>query len=265
MAFPLPVLVICELLGVPYADRERFRTWSDAAADMSDESRSMSGLAALWQYMLELVEHKRREPGRDVLSDLLAEHTESPDAVQQVAQLGAALLFAGHETTVATIDKGAVLLLCDPGRWHALRRDPALLPGAVEEILRLPLPVPQPGVEERAASGLPRWAGADLDIAGTTVRAGELVLLDLQDANLDDQRFPVPAQFNAARSENPHLAFGHGPHYCIGAPLARIELQSVFAALIPRFPRLRLAAPVEHLRMRSERLTGGLLELPVTW
>lgn len=284
LAFPLPVLVICELLGVPYTDREQFRRACDDAADMTDEARSMSGLATLWQYMVELVERKRSplagesragesRPGEsdvehvsDVLSDLLAAHVEDPAGLPtaEVAELGAALLFAGHETTVNAIDKGAVLLLTQPGRWDALGRDPELLAGAVEEILRLSLPIEE-APADRSATGLPRWAAADLDIAGTTVHAGELVLLDLHDANLDRRRFPAPTSLDPTRSDNPHLSFGHGPHYCIGAPLARIELHAVVAALVARFPGLRLAVPVGELRVRGERLTGGLAELPVTW
>jgi pentalenolactone synthase len=112
---------------------------------------------------------------------------------------------------------------------------------------------------------LPRYANADIELAGVTIRAGDLVLLDLQDANLDSQRFPMPEAFDIARADNPHVTFGHGPYYCIGAPLARLELQALFGALFQRFPTLRLAVPVEQLRLRSHLLTGGLTALPVTW
>lgn len=263
VSFPLPALVICELLGVPYEDREDFRRWSDDAADMADEARSMAGLGALWRYMQQLIERKRGEPADDVLSELLAAHERDPASLptEQVAQLAAGLLFAGHETTVAAIDKG-VLLLTDPEQREALRRDPALVAGAVEELLRLPVPVPEP--DTVPATGLPRWANADIDVDGTTIRAGELLLLDLQGANLDPQRFAAPESCDPARADNAHLTFGHGPYFCLGAPLARIELQVLFGSLFHRFPTLRVAVPVEQLRHRP-LLTGGLAELPVTW
>jgi pentalenolactone synthase len=283
IAFPLPALVICELLGVPAADREEFRRWSDDAADMTDAARSMAGWKALWLYMRELIARKQQQPGEDVLSDLIAAHTSRAQSLQQpgtadvdiasqIAPLAAGLLFAGHESTVAAIDKGIVLLLTNPTQHGALQRDPTLVSSAVEEILRHPLPVPAPETPEtpetpdtERAGGLPRYANADIELAGVTIRAGDLVLLDLQDANLDAQHFPMPEAFDVARVDNPHVTFGHGPYYCIGAPLARLELQALFGTLFQRFPTLRLAVPVERLRLRSHLLTGGLTALPVTW
>jgi pentalenolactone synthase len=280
IAFPLPALVICDLLGVPAADREEFRRWSDDAADMTDAARSMAGWKALWRYMRELIARKQQQPGEDVLSDLIAAHTSRAQAPQQpgtadvdiasqIAPLAAGLLFAGHETTVAAIDKGIVLLLTNPTQREALQHDRTLVSSAVEEILRHPLPVPAPEIPETPetgrAGGLPRYANTDIEIAGVTIRAGDLVLLDLQDANLDAQRFPMPEAFDVARMDNPHVTFGHGPYYCIGAPLARFELQALFGTLFQRFPTLRLAVPVEQLRLRSHLLTGGLTALPVTW
>lgn len=285
IAFPLPALVICELLGVPAEDREVFRSWSDDAADMTDAARSMAGWKSLWRYMRELIARKQQQPDEDVLSDLIAAHTYGTQAHQprttdveiagQIAPLAAGLLFAGHETTVAAIDKGIVLLLTNPTQREALQHDPTLVPSAVEEILRHPLPAPTPEVptmpEKPAtpgigrAGGLPRYANADIEVDDVVIRAGDLVLLDLQDANLDARRFPVPQAFDVARVDNPHVTFGHGPYYCIGAPLARIELQVLFGTLLQRFPTLRLAVPVEQLRPRSHLLTGGLTALPVTW
>jgi cytochrome P450 len=265
VSLPLPVLVICELLGVPYADREDFRHWSDDAADMSDGVRSRAGLGKLQAYMSELLETKRRTPAEDVLSDLVAAQAYAPGAFTDagVAQLAAGLLFAGHETTVAAIDKGVVLLLTNPLERDALRGDSTLIPRAVEEILRMPLPVPE---HPAAPGGLPRYANADIELGGVTIATGDLVLLDLQDANLDSAIFAKPEVFQVERAESsPHLTFGHGAHYCIGAPLARIELQAVFSTLVRRFPTLRLAVPIGSLRLRSQLLTGGLIELPVTW
>ncbi|MGH3815744.1 MAG: cytochrome P450 [Pseudonocardiaceae bacterium] len=264
VSFPLPVLVICELLGVPYADRRDFRRWSDDAAHMTDAARSQAGLMQLWQYMRELVDRKRAEPGDDVISDLVAATAADPElTVDGIAMLSAALLFAGHETTVTAIDRGVVLLLTHPEQADALRHDPVLVEPAVEEILRSWLPMRTSGTEQ--AAGLPRYANTDFTFGGVTIQTGELVMLGLRGANLDERAFRDPDRFDVHRTHNPHLTFGHGPRFCVGAPLARIELQALFPALLGRFPALRLAVPVESLRGRDELLTGGLVELPVTW
>ena len=264
VSFPLPALVICQLLGVPYEDREDFRRWSDDAADMGDEGRSLAGMARLFEYMGELVDRKRREPADDVVSDLVAAMEGAGEANRDgVAQLAAGLLFAGHETTVAAIDRGTVLLLTNPEQREAIQRDATLVPRAVEEILRHPDPVV--ASDTRRNGGLPRWANEDLEIGGVTIHAGELVLLALHEANQDDHWFSRPTTFDVGREPNAHLTFGHGPRFCIGAPLARIELQALFGRLFHRFPTLRLAVPFEDLRPRSHLLTGGLAELPVAW
>ena len=255
VSFPLPALVICELLRVPYEDREDFRRWSDDAADMTDESRSLSGLGSLWEYMLDLVEDKRHHPGDDVLSHLVT-GPESDGAVlanDDVAMLGAGLLFAGHETTVAAIDKGVVLLASNPALRQTLLSAPGLVEPAVEEFLRLPDPVADSHVDW--AVGLPRWAKADLEIGGRVIRAGELVLLDLQAANLDATVFTSAGTVDVARADKTHLTFGRGAHYCIGAPLARMELQVLFGSVVRRFPTLQLAVPVDQLRPRTHVLT----------
>src|SRR5260221_3645525 len=270
ISFPFRALVICELLGVPVEEREDFRRWSDAAADMTDGARSRAGWKALWQYMRALIEHKRQQPAEDVLSDMVTASAKDAQQVSdvktatadQIVPLAAGLLFAGHETTVAAIDKGLVLLLANPIQREALQHDPALVSQVLEEILRLPLPVPVP--DTGRASGLPRYANADIVLDDVTIHAGELVLLDLQGANLDPRPFPAPEAFDLARAANAHMTFGHGPHYCIGAPLARIELQALFGALFRRFPTLRLAMPTETLRPRGPLRTGGHAHSPVT-
>jgi pentalenolactone synthase len=208
LALPLPIAVICELLGVPYEDRARFRTWTQAAADVRDRSRSEQGLADLFGYGQELVAHKRREPGDDVISRL--SQTEGVGDFEAAA-MGMFLLFAGHETTVVTIGTGAVQLLTEPDRWQALREDPTRIEAAVEEILR---------TRSTGGGGIPRYARTDLDIAGQTVHAGELVLLDTGAANHDATVFPGPHRFEVARDSARHVSFGHGARYCIGAPLA---------------------------------------------
>jgi pentalenolactone synthase len=271
VSFPLPALVICELLGVPFADRADFRRWSDEAADMTDPARSAAGLAELRRYMAGLLGRKLAEPAQDVLSDLVAAHRQHPDAVplDRLTMLAAGLLFAGHETTVAAIDAGTVLLATHPARQSQVRRAPELVSPLVEEILRLDLSTPDRSHEEStgeggmSATGLTRWAAEDLEIDGTTVRAGELVLLDLRGANQDPAVFPEPRTFDPARSGSPHLTFGHGAHYCVGAPLARIELRALFGTLLRRYAHVELAVPPDQLQPRSELLTGGLHALPV--
>ncbi|WP_436888377.1 cytochrome P450 [Nocardiopsis dassonvillei] len=253
LAVPLPVLVICELLGVPYADREDFRAWTRDAADTADRARSERGLAELFAYGLDLVARKRRTPGDDVVSRLAAD----PDVgEQEAAVLAMVLLFAGHETTVTQIGLGLLGLLASPGQWHALVREPGRVDGAVEELLRAP---------SRSGGGIPRYACTDMEVAGRTVRTGDLVLCDTDAADHDPERFPDPYRFDAARAPNAHLAFGHGIRYCLGAPLARLELRAVLSGLIERMPGLELAVAPEQVRVREDVLTGGPVALLVRW
>ncbi|GAT69815.1 cytochrome P450 [Planomonospora sphaerica] len=255
LALPLPIAVICELLGVPYDDRTRFRAWTQAAGDITDRARSERGLAELFSYGQQLVARKRAEadPDADVISRLAATDGVNDD---EAAAMGMTLLFAGHETTVAAIGEGATWLLADPGQWQALVADPSRIGAAVEEILRAP------GL---GGGGIPRYARTDLDIAGVHVREGDLVLLDTGAANHDAAVFPDPDRFDLQRPALPHLTFGHGARYCIGAPLARIELAVVFSRLATRFPALRLDCPAEELTFNPNVLTGGPTALPVTW
>lgn len=253
LALPLPILVICELLGVPYEDRARFRTWTQAAADVLDRTRSEQGLGELFMYGKELVARKRREAADDVISRLCATDGVGDD---EIAMLAMALLFAGHETTVVQIGLGALLLLSHPDQWQALAESPDRIPDAVEEILRAP---------GKGGGGIPRYARTDFDICGVIIRAGDLVMLDNGAANHDPAVFPDPDRFDATRRAASHLSFGHGARYCLGAPLARIELQVALAQFVRRFPTMRLAVPVEELAVRGDVLTGGLVELPVVW
>jgi cytochrome P450 len=253
VALPLPVLVICELLGVPYADRDKFRAWSAAVGDVRDRARSEQGLADLFGYGRDLVGRKREEPGDDVISRMCAVDDLGDD---EIAMLSMGLLFAGQETTVVAIGMGALFLLANPAQLRALSADPGLLMAAIEEMLRAP---------GRSGGGIPRYARADVRVGDVIVRAGELVLLDNRAANQDSLVFSHPDHFDITRQGMAHLSFGHGGHYCLGAPLARIELRTVFSQLTARFPGMRLAVPPARLRLRDGTLTGGLTELPVEW
>src|SRR5215471_11054161 len=226
LSFPLPVLVICELLGVPYGDRDQLRVWTEGMADMRDRQHASDSLGSLFGYMRGLVARKRAEPADDVISGLCRVDGGTL-ADDHIAFLAAVLLFAGHETTVARIDAGTLLLLTHPDQREALMRDPSVLPTAVEEILRL---------SDSGGSGVPRYAREDIEVAGVAIRAGEAVVLSGGAGNHDKRVFADPDRFDVARHPNPHLTFGHGPRFCIGAPLARIELQAVFARLFGRFP-----------------------------
>jgi cytochrome P450 len=253
LALPLPILVICELLGVPYQDRDQFRAWTTDAANTRDRVRSEQGLAALFGYGRQLVARKRKQPGDDVISRLCATDGVSDG---EAAGLSMALLFAGHETTVVQIGLGALVLLTNLDQWQALVNEPGLVPKAVEEMLRAP---------GKGGGGIPRYARTDLKIDGVTIQAGELVLLDNGAANHDPTVFTDPDRVDITRSTAAHLTFGHGARYCLGAPLARIELQAVFSQLVTRFPALRLAIGVEELRMHRDMLTAGPVALPVDW
>ncbi|HEX4723489.1 MAG TPA: cytochrome P450 [Pseudonocardiaceae bacterium] len=258
LAFPLPVLVICELLGVPYEDRRYFRELSTGMADLKDNALSAGSFEKLIGYVRELVGRKRVEPGSDMLSELLTIEDGSLTD-DDIAGLGAIVLFAGHETTVVRIDLGTLLLLSNPDQYAALARDPALAPAAVEEILRL-------GMGGGGNGGLLRYARTPLEFGGVRIAAGDAVLLAVSTANQDASAFAEPARMDIGRPQtHPHLSFGHGARYCIGAALARIELTAVFERLGARFPSLRLAVPVSELKWRSHLLTGGLAELPVVW
>ena len=255
LALPLPILVICELLGVPYGDRGQFRTWTQDAANTLDPARSEHGLTQLYDYGMTLVEQKRARPADDVISRLCAIDDVADD---EAATLAMALLFAGHETTVVAIGLGTLLLLTTPGQWRALLDDPALIPDAVEELLRA-------AAFGGDVGGIPRYARTDLNIDGVAIRAGDLVLLDIEGANHDPKVFSDPDRVDITRKHAAHLTFGHGAHYCIGAPLARIELNTVFAQMIPRFPSMHLAVDAATLTTRRDLLAGGLTELPVSW
>ncbi|MDY0816507.1 cytochrome P450 [Kitasatospora purpeofusca] len=257
-ALPVPSLVICLLLGVPYEDREAFQANSrlllTTEADDRDVARAQDELL---DYLGRLAERKRTEPGDDILSRLVAREDLSP---REIASTGVLLLVAGHETTANMIGLSTALLLRHPEQVARLA-DPAAVPGAVEELLRLLTIV---------HTGVPRLALEDVELGGTLIRAGDGVMAMLSTANRDDGLFGSEGhlgvdEVDLDREARRHVSFGFGVHQCLGQPLARAELQIALATLFRRLPGLRLAVPEEELEFRTEALIYGLGALPVRW
>ncbi|MEH1015299.1 cytochrome P450 [Micromonospora sp. CPCC 206060] len=261
VATPLPIRVICELLGVPVADQDRFHAWSEAIVSTTSlpPERIDEYIDNLYAYMGELIARRRREPTDDLLSAMVRARDENADRLTEleVVQLAAGLLAAGHETTVTQLPNFVYVLLTTPGAWDRLRDDPGLVPSAVEELMRyIPLGV---------ASAFARYATEDLELGGVLIRAGEPVIGSISSANRDESVFADPDRLDFNRPVNPHLGFGHGVHHCIGAQLARMELQVALRALLQRTPGLRIAVPEEELTWKSGLIVRGLTMLPVTW
>ncbi|WP_037607971.1 cytochrome P450 [Streptacidiphilus rugosus] len=260
LAFPLPVRVICELLGVPLADQEQFTRWSAAfvATTGSSAEEMLAAQAGLRDYFSALFAEKRVRPGDDLLSALVQVRDGEQDRLseQELVFLGVSLLVAGHETTVNQIGNSVLALLAHPEQPARTLTDPDAVPAAVEELLRLHLP----GDET-----LLRIAVEDVELDGRLIRAGEAVLPSLGSGNRDAARFAEPDRLDLGRSVNAHLSFGHGIHYCLGSGLARAELQIALSTLFARFPTLRLAIPAEQVPRTSGRLITGVSSLPVAW
>ncbi|MDT7788206.1 MAG: hypothetical protein QOF58_6625 [Pseudonocardiales bacterium] len=257
LAYPLPVAMICLLLGVPESDHELFARLSERMANVTIGSEAHEAREEFMRYMVGLVETKRGDLGEDVISDLVRAQSEDPSFdYEQMVRLCVGLLFAGHETTVNRIGLGTLFLLTERSRWEALVADPdGRVDAVVEEIMRLGAP---------GDLGLLRYAHEDVEISGVTIQRGDAVVLSVNSANRDAEVYSDPESFNPDRPERTHLGFGHGAHFCIGASLARTELRVVFGALAKRMPGLRLAKELDELEVRAT-LTGGVAELPVSW
>jgi cytochrome P450 len=259
-ALPVPSMVICHMLGVPYADHEFFQSRSRTLlARDSDPDEVQRAADELQAYLDRLVATKEADPqgADDLLGRLIAERLPtgelSHDDVVGVAML---LLIAGHETTANMIGLGTLVLLQHPHQFAALREDPGLAAAAVEELLRYLTIV---------HTGLPRVATADTEVGGQRIRAGEGVIAFLASANRDEEVFSDPAQFDIQRDAQSHVAFGFGVHQCLGQPLARAELRAALPALARRLPTLELAVPVSDVPFRHDMFIYGVHRLPVTW
>jgi cytochrome P450 len=260
-ASPLPVMVICELLGVPFTDRDRFQTWSEAVISTTSLSPQtiMGYLDSLNEYMAGLVAQRRDTPTDDLIGALVRARDEDNDRLteEEMISLAAGLLAAGHETTVTQIPNFLYVLLTNPNAYAELREHPELIPAAVEELMRyVPLGV---------ASTFARYATEDLELSGVRVRAGEPVVCSLGSANRDGDVFDKPDELDFRRENNPHIGFGHGVHHCLGAQLARVELQVALGAIVAHFPNLHLAVPETELPWKAGMLVRGLTALPVAW
>ncbi|GAA5187215.1 cytochrome P450 [Rugosimonospora acidiphila] len=253
LSLPVPSLVICELLGVPYADHEFFQRNSGMLLRRTTPpEQRREAVGALRSYIRELLVQKERDPGDDLFSRQLAQSGDRDDLVN----LGFLLLLAGHETTANMISLGVMTLLENPAQLAALRADPEVTPRAVEELLRYFT------IAEFAVS---RVAIQDVEIGGVLIRAGEGVIALGNTANRDPAAFEDGDRLDFDRGARHHVAFGFGPHQCLGQNLARLELQIVFDTLFRRVPGLRLAASVDELPFKDDAAIYGLYELPVTW
>ncbi|MEA2827487.1 MAG: pimeloyl-[acyl-carrier protein] synthase [Actinomycetota bacterium] len=259
LAYPLPTVVICELLGVPVADRESFKGWAAGASRLLDnyldQAALMEGMAAgmeLFRYFSDLVEQRRAHPGPDLLSALLAAEAEGDRLSHAELLSTVTLLFvAGFETTMNLLGNGMLALLRNPSEIDRLRADPSLVRTAVEELIRYDGPV---HITARIAT-------TDVEIGGERIREGEQVAVSLGAANRDPEQFPDPDRLDVGRTPNRHLGLGGGPHFCLGATLARIEAQAAFAAVLRRFAHLELAT--EHPTYRDHFVIRGLTGLKV--
>ncbi|MFB6632231.1 cytochrome P450 [Streptomyces sp. NPDC056362] len=255
-ALPVPSIVICDLLGVPYADHDFFEEQSRRLLRGPTGADTEDALAQLEGYLGDLIDRKRLKPGDGVLDDLVARGSGEggPDR-QELVQLATILLVAGHETTANMISLGTYTLLRHPERLAELRADPGLVPTAVEELLRF----------LSIADGLLRVASEDIDVEGQVIQAGEGVVFSTSVINRDASAYSDPDRLDWTRSPRHHVAFGFGIHQCLGQNLARAELEIALGTLLRRLPDLRLAVPAEEIPFKPGDTIQGMLELPVTW
>ncbi|MFY0571440.1 cytochrome P450 family protein [Archangium lansingense] len=259
-AFPLPVTVIAEMLGVPQEDQEQFREWTNVIVNPPTDGNMQTIETAgmqFAQYFQGLLARRRAEPRDDLLSALLSVEEQGDRlSPRELISMLFLLLVAGHETTVNLIGNGIWALLTHPEQLERLRANPALIESAVEEMLRYRGPV---------ETTTQRWAPQDLEFRGQVIPAGESVVASLLAADHDPEHFREPERFDITREPNRHIAFGFGIHFCLGAPLARLEGTIAINLLLERLPRLRLAEESARLRWRDGVLVNGLLRLPVTF
>ncbi|MBX7464612.1 cytochrome P450 [Streptomyces sp. CB01201] len=256
-ALPVPSMVICELLGVPYADHDYFQDASRRLVQSTDVDGAVKARQDLNDYLDGLITQMQARPGSGLLNSLVSRQLAAGEIDrEELISTALLLLVAGHETTASMTSLSVITLLEHPEQHAALRDDPSLVPGAVEELLRY-LAIAD------IAGG--RVATADIDVDGQLIRAGEGVIVTNSIANRDSSVFEDPDSLDVHRSARHHLSFGYGVHQCLGQNLARLELEVILTALFDRIPTLRLAVPVERLTLRPGTTIQGVNELPVTW
>jgi cytochrome P450 len=253
-ALPVPSLMICEMLGVPYAQRDRFEADTATMFTMDNEAEEKAAAGQrLFGFLAELVQAKRAAPTDDLLSDLAAD----PDLAEgEVTGMALLLLVAGHETTAKMLALGTMALLENRDQWDLLRDRPELMTGGVEELLRYLTII---------HTGIMRQVKADMEFEGHLIKAGEYVTVSVQTANRDEAHFIAPEKLDVTGDAKGHLSFGHGIHQCLGQQLARLEMRIAFSRLIARFPDLRLAVPVDEVPLVTGQNFYGVAALPVTW
>ncbi|GAB1154540.1 cytochrome P450 [Paenibacillus illinoisensis] len=260
-AFPLPIIVICEMLGVPLKDQDKFRAWSNTIMEsvsnpqMNQESDEV--MKAFVDYLQELITERRNHIQQDLISDLISIEEEGDKLTEQeLYALVFVLIIAGHETTVNLIGNGMLALLEHPQQKQLLMDQPDLIQAAVEEVLRFNGPAEISNV---------RWAAENVDFQGIQIRQGDMMLVALSSANRDSSRYENPDTFDITRKVNDHIAFGKGIHYCLGAPLARLEGEIAINALLQRLPEIRLNTDAELLEWRPGMIIRGLKAFPVVY
>jgi cytochrome P450 len=261
-SLPLPVQVICELLGVPAEDRHTFHGWSDTLmGDLDrDPAQMRAALENLQGYFRKLIAQKREQPADDLMTALIAARDEQDKLSEfELEMLGLSLLIAGHETTANQINMFLLTLLHHRPEWDRLCAQPELIPQAVEELLRFVQ------LGDSAGGGMPRVTTEEVDLGPVRLPAGAVVLAASVAANRDPGLFDEPDRLALDRADVPHLTFGAGVHHCLGAPLARMELQEALRGLVRHLPGLRVAVPDEHLRFKAGMIVRSLEALPVTW
>jgi cytochrome P450 len=262
-AFPLPILVISEMLGIPAKDRNRFRAWSNLILDATGDPEAFkkpeirAGMSQFYGYLRELIAEKRQHPAEDLLSQLIVTETAGDKLAEgELVSMVFLLIVAGHETTVNLIGNGVLALLTHPDQLEKLKQDPGLIKPAIEEFLRYRSPI---------MTSTNRWAREDVTIGDQQIKRGEQVLIVLAASNHDPAEFNDPEELDITRPENRHLAFGKGIHFCLGAPLARLEGQIAISTLLKRLPELKLNADPQDLHWRPGLLILGLSNLPVAF
>ena len=260
LGFPLPVWVICTLLGVPDSDRDKFSYWSDTFLNLDRYSveETQAAQQEFVGYMHAHVQQKRADPGDDILGTMIKDGEAAGEPISDAVLIatGQGLLVAGHETTANMIGKMTAMLLADRTRWEQLLADRSLIRTTVEEVLRM---------DTNLGFGMTRYITDDLDLSDESVQPKTTLICDMAAANRDQRVFDDPETLDLTRSPNPHLTFGAGPHSCLGQMLARTELQIVLEVMLRRLPALRLAIEPADLRRIEGLIVGGLREVPVSW